>query len=295
MVAIVPEIDAASGMKRADVACYAAKKAGRNRASIYTSGDSDVHGHHEDMQIAGDIRNALSEDRFSLFAQKIVAMDEIPASRYELFLRMRDRAGEMLSPAQFIPAMERFDLMADLDRWVLDRALRHYGPQFSALPNLQLFINLSANSLNDPKFLPFFLQLVEDSVVLPTTLTLEITETALINNLVAAGDVIEKLRSIGCKVALDDFGIGVSSFSYLRHFKVDFIKIDGSFVRNMLKSAVDLAIVKSINNIAHELHTHTIAEHVEDDAILRKSIGLGIDYAQGYVFGFPRPLEEEFA
>jgi EAL domain-containing protein (putative c-di-GMP-specific phosphodiesterase class I) len=197
-------------------------------------------------------------------------------------------------PAQFIPAAERYDQMGELDRWVIEKVFRGYGEQLSQIRGLQININVSANSLNDPRFLPFLLDMMDRSALRPSALTLEITETSLINNLFAASGIIEKVRAAGCKVALDDFGAGLCSFSYLRNFKVDFIKIEGSFIRNMRRSSVDLAIVKSINNIAHEVRSQTIAEFVEDRALLDMTRKLDIDFAQGYAVGRPEPIETLF-
>ena len=294
VVAITPGSNMPAVMQQADVACYAAKRAGGNRISIYRPGASDGYERHLELQAAADIRDAISEDRFALFAQKIVASGEAQIPCYELLLRMIDRDGGIVSPARFIPAAERFELMADLDRWVINRVLHYHAAQLHAIPEVQLCINLSGNSLNDPKFLPFFLDALEHSVLPATALTLEITETSLINNLSTAGAIIETLRSVGCKISLDDFGIGLSSFSYLRKFKVDFIKIDGSFVREITHSAVDFAIVKAINNIAHEIHSQTVAEYVEDESIMGMVRELGIDFAQGYGLGRPEPIEQIF-
>jgi diguanylate cyclase (GGDEF)-like protein/PAS domain S-box-containing protein len=294
VVAITPGSNVPAVMQQADVACYAAKHAGGNRISVYRPGLSDGHERHLELQAAADIRDAISEDRFSLFAQKIVTIGEVQTPRYEVLLRMITRDGGIVFPAHFIPAAERFGIMADLDRWVIKRVLHHHGEQLRAIEGVQLCINLSGNSLNDPKFLPFLLDALEHSVLPPTALTLEITETSLINNLSKAGTIIEKLRSAGCKIALDDFGIGLSSFSYLRNFKVDFIKIDGSFVRDITHNAVDFAIVKAINNIAHEIHSQTVAEFVEDESIMAMVRGLEIDFAQGYALGRPEPIEQIF-
>ncbi|SEC27193.1 EAL domain-containing protein [Terriglobus roseus] len=283
--------DIANVMKQADVACYAAKNAGRNHMSVYHPDNGEVYDRHHQLQVASEIRDAIHANRFTLLAQPIVSTRGETAPRYELLLRMQDRKGEMISPGSFIPAAERYDLMADLDRWVLTQALERRGAALAAVPDLQLSINLSANSLNDAKFLPFFLDLLQRSPLQPSALTFEITETSLINNLLNASAVIEKVRCTGCKVALDDFGIGMSSFSYLRSFRVDFIKIEGSFVRNIPQSAVDMTIVRSINNIAHEVGAQTIAEFVEDDEILQRVTELGIDYAQGYAVGRPEPIE----
>jgi len=293
-VAITPGSNMPAVMQQADVACYAAKRAGGNRISIYRPGVGDGHERHLELQAAADIRDAISEDRFVLFAQRIVATGEAQIPRYEILLRMINREGGLVSPAHFIPAAERFELMADLDRWVVKRVLHHYGEQLGAIPGVQLCINLSGNSMNDAKFLAFFLDALEHSVIPPTALTMEITETSLINNLSTAGEIIQTLRSVGCKIALDDFGIGLSSFSYLRSFKVDFIKIDGSFVRDITHSPVDFAIVKAINNIAHEIQSQTVAEFVESESIMAMVRELGIDFAQGYGLGRPEPIEQIF-
>src|SRR5262249_39158170 len=210
--------------------------------------------------------------------------------RHEVLLRMHDRNGGMIMPAQFIPAAERYDQMGHLDRWVFDKVLRDYGPQLAKIPGVQINVNVSANSLNDPSFLPSLLEILKRSSLPPSSLTLEITETSLINNLFAASGIIEKVRGLGCRVALDDFGAGLCSFGYLRNFKVDFIKIEGSFIRNMRRSSVDLAIVKAINNIAHEIQSQTIAEFVEDESLLEMARDLKLDFAQGYAVGYPHPI-----
>jgi diguanylate cyclase (GGDEF)-like protein/PAS domain S-box-containing protein len=294
VVAVTPGSNVPAVMQQADVACYAAKRAGGNRISIFRPGAGDSHERNLELKAAADIQDAISENRFSLLAQKIVTTGEAQIPSYELLLRMISRDGEIVPPAHFIPAAECFDLMADVDRWVITRVLDYYGAQLRAIPEVQLCLNLSGNSLNEPKFLPFFLDTLEHSALPPTALTLEITETSLINNVSTAGAIIEKLRSVGCKIALDDFGIGLSSFSYLRNFKVDFIKIDGSFVRHIAHSAVDLAIVKATNNIAHEIHSQTVAEFVENESIMATVRELGIDFAQGYWLGRPQPIEQIF-
>lgn len=182
-VSVTSESNVSTVMRQADVACYAAKRAGRNRISIYRPGLSDGHERHLELQAAADIRDAIAEDRFCLFAQRIVAIREAQIPRYELLLRMIGRDGGIILPAQFIPAAERFELMADLDRWVTKRVLHYRGEQLRAVPDIQVSMNLSGNSLNDPKFLPFFLDTLTQSVLPATALTLEITETSLINNL----------------------------------------------------------------------------------------------------------------
>ncbi|MGA8269965.1 MAG: EAL domain-containing protein [Candidatus Sulfotelmatobacter sp.] len=295
VTAIKPGSDAPEIMKQADVACYAAKHAGRNRISVYKADEGEGHERHQQLTIAADVRDAVAQDRFSLFTQKIVALRSIQVPHYEILLRMRDSKGSALLPGQFIPAAERYGQMGDIDQWVFNRVLCRHDAALHSFPDIRLNINLSANSLNDPKFLPFFLSAMERSALSPSAITLEITETSLINNLVVASTTIEKVRSIGCKVALDDFGIGLCSFAYLRTFKVDYVKVEGSFVRNIDHSAVDLCIVRAINNIAHEMHSQTVAEFVENDAVLARVRELDIDFAQGYLFGRPEPIESLLA
>jgi len=281
----------ASVMKHADVACYAAKLAGRNRISVYDMEDEAGGAHHREIIMAAEIRAALGEGRFLLHAQRIVAIGPELGEHYELLLRMVGRDGALVAPALFIPVAERYDLMAELDRWVLREILERYAARLTAVPGLSLSINLSAHSLNDPGFLPFFLGLLERSPLPPQALVLEITETALVSNLASAATMLESIRRLGCRIALDDFGAGLSSFGYLRAFRVDTIKIDGSFIRDLPDSPIDQAIVRSIHRIARELGAATVAEFVESDRVLEQLRALGVDFAQGY--GIARPVELE--
>jgi diguanylate cyclase (GGDEF)-like protein/PAS domain S-box-containing protein len=294
VVATTPGASLVLVVKQADVACYAAKRGGGNRISAYRAGSPEGHDPYLELQTAADIRDAISEDRFSLFAQKIISTNGGQTPRYEILLRMIGRDGELVPPPNFIPVAERFDFMADVDRWVINRVLHYYGKRLLAIPDLQLSINLSGNSLNDPTFLPFFVETLNRSVLPASAITLEITETSLISNLSNAGAIIDELRSAGIKIALDDFGIGLSSFGYLRNFKADFIKIEGTFIREIAHSAVDFAIVKAINAISHETHSRTVAEFVENESILAKVKELGIDFAQGFGLGRPEPIEDIF-
>ncbi|RXH58694.1 EAL domain-containing protein [Granulicella sibirica] len=275
-------------MKQADVACYSAKRAGRNRVTLYCPGQAGGDENHRELHMAAEIGEALAGNRFVLFAQKILPLGPDTHTYCEILLRMVDHDGSFISPSAFIPAAERYDLMLEVDRWVLREILGRLGSELMLHPNLVLSINLSAHSLNDPGFLAFFLDLLTLSGVPSSRLILEITETALINNLATASTVVEQLRLLGCRVALDDFGAGLSSFSYLRSFRVDLIKIEGRFVRNMLENPVDLTIVRSINQIAHELHT--VAEFVEDQDTADMLKTLGIDFGQGYALGRPEPI-----
>jgi len=295
VAAITPESDLASLLKQADLACYASKNAGRNRISVYRPNEGEGQEGHQQPGVDADVKEAAAQGRLSLVAQKIVATDKARKRWYEVLLRMRGHDGAILLPAQFIPGAERYERMAELDRWVLDRLLRHHADELHAVPDVHLSVNLSAHSLKDPAFLAFFLERLQGSVIPATALTLEVTETALINNLIPASRFIERVRAAGCTVALDDFGVGLCSFSYLREFKVDFIKIEGRFVRNIVNNKVDRSIVRAINNIAHEIEAQTIAEFVEDDSIFQAIKELQVDFAQGYAIGRPEPVETIWA
>lgn len=285
---------AADVMSRADVACYAAKAAGRNRVSIYHLSEGDARRHHAELHTAAGIRAALDNDRFVVFAQEI--RDLRPSGRLqshaELLVRMRDENGELLAPGAFIPAAERYGLMASIDRWMIRRVLRHLDAAILAVPRLSVSINLSANSLDDPALISFLAAELEQSALPPHRLRFEITETSLINNITHAGRLVEELRAAGYAIMLDDFGAGLSSFAYLEQFPADYLKIDGSFVRKLASNSIDRAIVESINDVGHKIGAVTIAEFVEDAATLDLVREIGIDMAQGWHIGRPEPIED---
>jgi diguanylate cyclase (GGDEF)-like protein/PAS domain S-box-containing protein len=285
---------AADVMSRADVACYAAKAAGRNRVSIYHLSEGDARRHHAELHTAAGIRAALDTDRFVVFAQEI--RDLRPSGHLhahaELLVRMRDESGELLAPGAFIPAAERYGLMASIDRWMIRRVLRHLDQAILAVPRLSVSVNLSANSLDDPALIAFLAAELENSQLPPHRLRFEITETSLINNITHAGKLVEDLRAAGYAIMLDDFGAGLSSFAYLEQFPADYLKIDGSFVRKLASNSIDRAIVESINDVGHKIGAVTIAEFVEDEATLELVRGIGIDMAQGWHIGRPEPIED---
>lgn len=248
-----------------------------------------------ELATLAEICIALDEDRFRLFAQKIVPTEgecSSDAPNYELLVRMVDRDGALVPPVRFIGTAERYGIMPEVDRWVLSEALLRRDMEICRLPNFSISINLSAQSLNDPAFLPFFTKVMANTCLPANRITIEITETALIENLKAASIVLDQVRALGCRVALDDFGVGLSSFHYIKNFKVDYIKIDGSFARNIARSPADLAIVKAINTMAHDLDIETVAEFVEDLDVLERLRELKVDFGQGYALGRPGPLEE---
>jgi EAL domain-containing protein (putative c-di-GMP-specific phosphodiesterase class I) len=238
------------------------------------------------------MREVLNEGRLVLFAQPIVPAGHAPGMRhYELLVRMVGRDGSLIAPAAFIPAAERFDLMGDIDRWVIREALERLGPRIAQLPSLRISLNLSGNSLNNPALLEWIFQSIALSPVCASCLAFEITETAVLNHLVAASAFMDRLRKTGCRIAMDDFGAGLSSFSYLKHFPVDIVKIDGSFIRNIVESEVDRAIVESMNALAHRLGAQTVAEFVENPSIREVVRGIGVDYLQGHAIGEPVAFE----
>jgi diguanylate cyclase (GGDEF)-like protein/PAS domain S-box-containing protein len=283
-------------LSQSDVACYTAKTAGRSQVSVYGGDGSAAQRHRRDIQVAAGIRDAIEADRFRLFAQEIrdLRPGREQARHVEILLRMQDGNGEMVEPSGFIPASERYDLMGNIDRWVIRAALHGHGPQLRASPDLSIGINLSANTLDDPFLWPFLKEELAASGLNPGRLHFEITETAVINNLAAASRFVAKVRAAGCAVVLDDFGSGLSSFAYLRQFPVDGLKIDGGFIRQITTSAVDRVIVESINAIGHRLGTVTVAEQVEDAETLALVRAMGIDQAQGFAVGRPRPLDSLF-
>jgi len=281
-------------MSQADVACYTAKHAGRNRAALYRAGSEDVERQHREILMASGLREALEQHRFELHAQPIVATraSGTKQQHVELLLRLRDVQGQLISPATFIPAAERFGLMSNIDRWVVRQVLVELVPWLQERPQLHVGINLSGNSLSDPGFLPELLELIAASPLDPQRLLFELTETAVINKLSVASQLISQVRERGCRIALDDFGAGLSSFTYLKNFRVDYVKIDGSFVRNLDQDPLDRAIVESINQVAHHLGAETIAEFVESRATFELLGSIGVDYAQGYALGKPIPLRD---
>ncbi len=278
-------------LAQADVACMAAKIAGRNRVSIYRPEQSDAVDRHREITVAAGIREAVREGRLELFAQRIVECGAKTHNRYETLVRMKGKDGHTVPSNVFIPAAERYDLIGEVDRWVIRRALGATHEIMEVDPDARVHINLSAASLGDADLCGYILDAIDQAGVPPRMLVFEITETALMSKLAVAEALISKLREIGCQIALDDFGSGLSSFQYLRTFRVDLVKIDGSFVRGMTESVVDQQIVKSIHQIAQELGAQTVAEFIEDDETMKMAAEMGITFVQGYGIHKPEPIE----
>lgn len=295
LVPITQTTDSINGLfSAADAACYAAKDEGRNRIHVYKEGNKELVRRYDEMEWISRIDSALEANRFQFFFQEIVPVGDKPSHRtrhYELLLRMQDESGDLVRPERFLPAVERFKHSVQLDRWVIDKAFRWLASKPSHLENLSLCsINLSGHSLGDQGFQNFVLQRFKASGVPPEKICFEITETATITNWSSANKFIAKIKTMNCRFALDDFGSGLSSFAYLKKLDVDFIKIDGIFVKDIAADPIDYAMVKSINEIAKTMGLKTIAEFVETEAALHKLREIGVDFAQGNAIGKPKPI-----
>jgi diguanylate cyclase (GGDEF)-like protein/PAS domain S-box-containing protein len=298
LVAITEDSQSVSEvLSTADVACYAAKDKGRNQVHMYQPDDMELKQRRGEMQWVSRIRRAIDENRFCLYQQPIVPLnpDSGLEMHRELLIRLMDEDGKLVPPMAFIPAAERYNLMPDIDRWVIRHGFQLLGAQCSSDCEWICAINLSGQSLCDDAFLDFIIRQFELSGVSPDRICFEITETAAVANLVRASNFINVLKQMGCRFALDDFGSGLSSFAYLKNLKVDYLKIDGSFVKDMMNDPIDRSLVEAINEIGHIIGIKTIAEFVENTDILEALRELGVDFAQGYGVAKPAPLEEILA
>ncbi len=284
-------------LSAADSACYIAKEQGRNRVHIYEQNDEAVAERHGQMQWVQRIQNVLEEDRFRLFFQPIAKLTrepgEVNTTHGEVLIRMLDDYNRIVGPGSFIASAERYQLMPAIDRWVVSNTFRMLALDKQRIRDhlSTCCINLSGQSLSDERFMEFLVTEIRNSGVAPELLCFEITETAVIANLSNASSLISKLRTMGCRFALDDFGVGLSSFGYLKNLAVDYLKLDGCFVTNMVHDKTDLAMVEAINQIGHSMNIKTIAEFVEDRQTLEAVRKIGIDYAQGYAIAKPVPIE----
>ena len=289
--------DTGSLLASADTACYSAKDAGRNRVHVYDKSDSEAARRRGEMQWLPKIHRALEQDQLELFCQEIVPIDQEKGRlrHIEILLRMREPDGTLIGPGAFIPAAERYNLMPALDRWVIDHTLEYMAAQASSgnAGRYMVNINLSGASLAEQGFLEFLMESIKYYGTPTDLLCFEVTETAAIANLDDAIDFITALKAIGCNFALDDFGSGLSSFAYLKHLPVDFLKIDGAFVKDMLNDPIDHAMVEAINRVGHVMGIETVAEFVEDADILEALREAGVDYAQGYHLDKPHPLPKK--
>ena len=282
----------------ADTACYAAKARGGNCIHIYHYNETELSRQDGQRQWIATLNRALSENRFCLYAQKIVSIKGSTENNcYEILIRLRDEQGRLILPAAFMPAAERYNLMPAIDRWLIDYFFTLYE-QYSQQQKLSLstqantvyFINISGASINNKQFRLFLQEQFTRFQIDPATICFEITETAAISHLTNASILIQELKTIGCSIALDDFGTGMSSLTYLKNLPVDYLKIDGSFVKNIVSDKVDRTAVECFNHIGKTMNIKTTAEFVENQSILQKLREIGVDYAQGYEISPPMPL-----
>ncbi len=284
-------------LSEADVACYAAKDLGRNRVHIHQPEDLETEQRHRELQWAADLTNALDQNRFRLFCQPLAALtDDREPPHYEVLLRLRDVEGNEVMPGAFIPAAERYNLMQSIDRWTIEHTFAFYAKHLAhpSRPPITLAINLSGNSLSREGLVPYILDQSRRFDIPPERFCFEVTETAAIGNIGQAAEFIRQLKARGFLFALDDFGTGLSSFAYLKNLPVDYLKIDGAFVRDMDTDPADEAMVRAINQIGHTMGKKTIAEWAENDAIVARLGEMEVDFAQGYAIGRPRPIAEVF-
>jgi len=280
-------------LRQADIACYAAKDAGRNRLQIYRSDDQDLMKRRDEMLWVQQIRQALEDNRFQLYRQSIASLADDSMHHSELLIRLVDEEEQLVQPGSFIPAAERFGLMPELDRWVVRNALTYIsnnGTGGKSNGKDVVFINLSGATLGDEDFCDYVLDAIKSYKINSASIGFEITETAVISNLSVAINFIERIKDFGCRVALDDFGTGLSTFSYLKAIPADYVKIDGSFIRDMMNDDMDAAIVDAINRICHVAGLKTIAEYVESTDVWNRLGNMGVDYVQGFAVHRPTPI-----
>jgi diguanylate cyclase (GGDEF)-like protein/PAS domain S-box-containing protein len=281
-------------LSAADTACYMAKDSGRNRVQIYEADDEELNLRHGEMRYVSHIQDAFDQERFRLYFQTIVPVQaqHEPGVHFEVLIRIQEENGENLLPGAFIPAAERYNLMPAIDRWVIRNVFQWLGSHPEVMQGVALCaINLSGHSLGDEDFQGFVLDQLADFRIPAAKIAFEITETAAVANLTQATAFLRKLKQVGCRFALDDFGSGMSSFAYLKNLPVDYLKIDGNFIRDIADDPVDYAMVEAIHKTGQVMGIKTIAEFVENEKILQCLRNIGIDYAQGYAISYPQSLQ----
>ena len=283
----------ARAIAAAELACKTAKARGRNRVEVYACEDGSMMRRHRDALAVGQLRSALKADRLLLYAQRIVPLrnPSLPGG-YEILLRLQEVDGSLVAPGPLIEAAQRYQILPSVDRWVVQRALQMLGPYRSMLRTrgLGMSINVSGQSIGDETFIQQFIQLLKQANLPRECVSVELTEQAAITNLASAKQMVARMSALGCTVALDDFGTGANSLTYLKALQVSRVKIDGSFVRDILSDRNSQATVRAVVELAKRLGIPTVAEFVETDEIASEVRRLGVDYGQGYAFGRPEPL-----
>ena len=277
-----------------DSACYVAKQSGRNRVHVTQENDAEIVKYRNDIAGMQSIKQALAEERLVLFYQPVfkILPNGVEMAHCEILLRIKSESGELSSPAEFIPIAEKYNVMTEIDRWVFSHVLDWVVEHQNTLHTPKLLINLSGLSFINDEFLEFVVDQLTTRDVDPQKLAFEITETAAVDNMEKANVFIERIREIGCHFALDDFGSGFSTFAYLKELPIDYLKIDGSLVKNLATDSIDREMVRAINEIGHTVGAQTIAEFVEDEKALGHLRDMGVDFAQGYGLCKPKALTE---
>ncbi|MBE5866417.1 MAG: EAL domain-containing protein [Lachnospiraceae bacterium] len=290
-----PGLDRLTVVNAADRACYIAKKKGGNRLHVYTIEDKELSDRQEEASMMPVITDAFENDRFFLVYQPIKSLtEETKVGMYEVFVRLRMKDGTVLEPEAFLSSAERYNKLLQLDQWVIHDFCRNYYAvmeKFGCDKETQFHINLTGVSMNSDQFYAFISEEFEKYGIAPQNVCFEVTENCAVSNFVEVTTLMKSLKELGCKFAIDDFGIGMSSFMYLKQLPVDMVKIDGSFVSQMDASPIDAAVVRTINEVAHLLGIKTVAECVENAEILEAVKALGIDYAQGAAIMSPEMVD----
>lgn len=282
-------------LSSADSACYVAKEKGNNAQHIYVHGDKALTQHHGQMKWYQRIKHAFEQKQFKLYMQDIKSVSNDGVSHAEILLRMIGEDGDIISPIQFLPTAERYHMAMDIDRWVIKSVFEELNNSTSRITLLEgvCAINLSGQSLGQEVFLEYVLSLFDEYKVDGRLICFEITETAVISNISQARNFMSEMKNKGCHFSLDDFGSGLSSFSYLKNLDVNYLKIDGSFVKNILNDKDDYNMVSMINNLGHSLGLQTIAEYVENQELIDALQDMGVDYIQGYAIDMPSPVSND--
>ena len=287
--------DEGQALTSARMACESAKDHGRDRIEVYDRANTSIVKRHDDMHLAAGIQQALDDDKFELLAQPISALNASDGRpRFEILLRMPDSEGSLVPTSAFFSAAERYQMMPQIDRWVVSAtlaSLREHAESVAAHSAL-FSINLSGQSLGDDDILAFIEDEIRECGVKAESIGFEVTESAAVTNLAKAQNFIDALHDRGCHIALDDFGAGLSSFAYLKNFRVDTLKIDGSFIRDITDNRISESMVAAITQVAKVMELDTVAEYVEHDKTRELVKELGVDFAQGHAIGKPKPLEE---
>jgi diguanylate cyclase (GGDEF)-like protein len=279
----------------AELACKGAKKHGRDRVEAYACEDDSMMRRHDDVVAVGKLRTALKTDGLVLYAQRIVPLQQNTklAGGYEVLMRLRERDGTLISAGPLIAAAQRYQLLPSVDRWVVSHTLPMLASYRSLLKSsgISISINVSGQSIGDEAFTTLLLEQLKNSQLPAGAVMVEITEQAAVTSLARASDMVTRMASMGCRIALDDFGTGANSLAYLKGLQVSRVKIDGSFVRDVVSNRRSQATVRGIVELARGFAIDTVAEFVENQEIAETVRQLGVDYAQGYAFGKPEPLD----